>query len=198
MLIVDVETTGTNPQKHSLLSIGAVDFTNPENQFYEECRMWDAAHVEDTALVINGFTREQISDPRKKTEGELVRVFLEWVKNLPEHTIGGQNPSFDIDFIQAAAARNHIDFTLPHRSIDLHSICCFHMIQRGLVPPVANKRSDLNSDKIMTYVGIPAEPKPHIGINGARYEAEAFHRLFHNEYLFQEFKEFPVPWLIPH
>ena len=34
MIIVDVETTGIDPEKHSIVSIGAVDFSNPSNEFY--------------------------------------------------------------------------------------------------------------------------------------------------------------------
>ena len=43
MIVVDVETSGMDAYKHSLLSIGAVDFENPVERFYEECRIWDGA-----------------------------------------------------------------------------------------------------------------------------------------------------------
>ena len=59
MIIVDVESTGIEPEKHSILSIGALDFDNPENQFYGECRAWDWAHIMDESLVVNGFSREE-------------------------------------------------------------------------------------------------------------------------------------------
>ena len=194
MIIVDVETTGTNPIKNSLASIGAIDFTDPTNRFYEECRVWNGAHIDEEALTINGYTFEKLIDPKKKSERELVTTFLEWIKEKAEHTIGGQNPFFDVGFIQAACGRNHLNFTLAHRTIDLHSITYFHMIREGINPPVEHKRSNLNSDTIMAYVGIPAEPKPHIALNGAIWEAEAFYRLFNNEGLFPEFKKFHIPW----
>ena len=57
MIVVDVESSGVDAQKDSLVSVGAIDFDNPENRFYEECRIWDGAHVEKEALEINGFTR---------------------------------------------------------------------------------------------------------------------------------------------
>jgi hypothetical protein len=47
----------------------------------------------------------------------------------------------------------------------------------------------------MEYVGIPVEPHPHVGINGAVWEAEAFSRLFYDKPLFEQFKEYPVPWV---
>lgn len=43
MIILDVETTGTDPSIHSLVSIGAVDFNNPDTRFMEECLVWSGA-----------------------------------------------------------------------------------------------------------------------------------------------------------
>lgn len=45
MIILDVEASGTHYGKHSIVSIGAVDFDNPENRFYEECRIWEASDL---------------------------------------------------------------------------------------------------------------------------------------------------------
>lgn len=194
MLILDVETTGTEAYKHSLVSIGAVDFLNSSRTFYEECRIWDGAHVSPEALAVNGYTEDQIRDPKKQSEGEAVAKFLEWMKESVDHNIAGQNVFFDTAFIIAAAIRNRIDFSIPHRIIDQHSICYAHMIKQGIEPPMKNKRTDLNSDKIMEYVGIPAEPKPHIAINGAIWEAEAFSRLLHNKNLLPQFSQYSIPW----
>ena len=38
MIILDIETTGVNPEKHAIVSVGAVDFLNPSRTFYEECK----------------------------------------------------------------------------------------------------------------------------------------------------------------
>lgn len=195
MIVLDVETTGTEPSKHSLVSIGAIDFSDPSKQFYAECRMWDGAHIMPEALVINGYTEEEIRDPKKKTEGEVAAEFLKWIEGSAEHTIAGQNPFFDTGFMQAACQRNSLNFTLAHRIIDLHTIVYFHMKRRGLEVPVKNKRTSINSDFIMNYVGLPAEPKPHIALNGAKWEAEAFSRLLNEKSLFSEFVQYPIPWL---
>ena len=56
MIVVDVETSGLDDEKNSLLSIGAVDFYNPKNQFYGECRVREGAEVNPEALEVNGFT----------------------------------------------------------------------------------------------------------------------------------------------
>ena len=195
MIVVDIETTGTNPNKHSILSIGAVDFDNPKREFFDECQAFAGAHIEEDALLINGRSIDKVFDPSKKNESDIVRDFLEWAKQARDHTFAGQNPSFDVSFILAGAERSKIDASVPKRTIDLHSICYFHMIRRGITPPIKNNRSDINSDFIMEYVGISPEKHPHIAINGARIEAEAFNRLFNEKYLYEEYKNIKIPWL---
>lgn len=194
MIVLDVETTGTEAAKHSLVSIGAIDFLKPERRFFGECRIWDGAHIMSEALAVNGFTEAQVKDPGKKSDGELVSEFLAWAAEAENHTVAGQNPFFDVDFVKWTAIRNGINFTLSSRSIDLHTVCFMHMIKRGLVPPVRNNRTNLSSDPIMEYVGIPAEPKPHIALNGAIWETEAFSRLLHDKNLLKEFEMYKIPW----
>ena len=194
MIVVDTETTGIDSDRHSIVSIGAVDFLHPERRFYEECRIWDGAIISDEALAINGYTREQVTDPNKQSVEELLRRFVTWVEESEGHTVMGQNPIFDLSFLDESAERYHIQLPFPHRSLDQHSICFAHMIARGITPPTIKKHSGLNSDLIMEYVGIPSEPKPHIAINGALYEAEAFSRLLYGKNLLPEFAEYPVPF----
>ena len=195
MIIVDVEASGIDPNKHSILSVGAIDFEHPEIQFYSECRVWDGAHISDEALAVNGFTKEDITNKSKEGEDVLIMAFLNWVKDREEHTIAGQNPSFDRDFLHAAAARAKINWPLAHGTIDLHSVCYAHMIFNKVTPPVAQKRSDLNSTRIQEYVGIPEEPHPHNALNGAKVAAEALSRLLYNKKLLPEFEKYEIPWL---
>ncbi len=193
MIIVDTEASGVDPQKNSLVSIGALDFDNPTNQFYEECRIFDGAHVEKQAMEVNGFTEEQITDPKKKTDREVVSDFLGWVQTCKEHTLAGQNPSFDRDFIQYTCQRYHLNWPLAHRVIDLHSICYFHMLQRGIKPPVSNNRTDLNLDKILEYVGLPARKGSHNALDDTKLEAEALSRLIKEKSLLNQYDKFSVP-----
>lgn len=195
MIIIDVETTGVNPDQNSLVSIGAVDFANPNIQFMEECQIWPGAHVEETALAVNGFTRDSLTDPHKKTEAETITNFLNWLEGRDDMVIAGQNVFFDTGFIRSAAKRAGVLCNLSVRIVDLHSITYAHMIKRGITPPIFNRKTALDSDKIMEYVGIGAEPKPHIAINGALYEAEAFSRLMHDRPLLAQFESMEIPWV---
>lgn len=194
MIVLDVEASGTEPYKHSLVSIGALDFHNPKNQFYAECRIWEGAHISEEALGVNGFTEAEIQDPKKKTDKEIVQEFLAWAASIEEHTTAGQNPSFDRDFIKATCERYHLDYPLAHRTIDVHTAAYVHMVKWGIEPPVEHHRSALNSTAIQNYVGIPEEPKPHNALNGAKVAAEALSRILYDKKLLPEFKEFDIPW----
>jgi DNA polymerase-3 subunit epsilon len=192
MIIIDVEASGVSPEKDSLVSVGAVDFADPKRRFYQECRIWDGAHVEDEALRVNGFTVSEISDPKKKTDREVVLDFLAWIETAKEKTIAGHNPSFDRDFLQASARRYHINWPLAHRTVDLHSIAYFDMFKHNVDRPVINNHSALNLDSILVYLGLPPEPKPHNALNGALLETEAFGRFFYEKPFLPEFERYPM------
>jgi DNA polymerase III epsilon subunit-like protein len=192
MIVVDIETTGSDPTRSSILSIGAVVFEEPMRQFSGECSAFDGAVVEPAALVVNGYTADAVFDPSKQMEGELVTRFLAWAADAPNQTLMAHNPHFDIGFLKAASRRAGQTYRLPVRTIDLHSVCFAHMRMRGVEPPTAHGRSTLSSDAVMAYCGIPEEPKPHIAINGAVWEAEAFSRLLDGRNLLEQFSSFPV------
>ena len=197
MLVIDVEASGTEHYKHSIVSIGALDFLNPSNRFYEECRVWDGAHIMDEALEVNGFTKEQITDTKRQSEADAVHAFLYWSENLPERTLAGQNVSFDRDFLKAASERaGHTNWSFSHRTIDTHTLCYMHMIKRGVQPPLdkEHRHSALNLDAVLNYVGIPAEPTPHNALTGALSHAEVISRLLYDRKLLPELAQHAIPW----
>jgi DNA polymerase III epsilon subunit-like protein len=117
-----------------------------------------------------------------------------WTRGVGEWTIGGQNPSFDRDFLINTSNRYHINWPLAYRTIDLHSVAFFHMIKHSLAPPVKNNRSDLNLDRILEYVGLFVARKKHNALEDALLEAEAMNRLFYDRNLLEEYAHFPIPW----
>jgi DNA polymerase III epsilon subunit-like protein len=197
MLIVDVEASGTEYGKHSIVSIGALDFDNPDRRFYGECRIWDGAHIMPEAMAVNGFTEAEITDPAKKTEGELVREFLEWSMEVKDRTLTGQNVSFDRDFIKAAAFREGLSWDLAYRTVDTHSLCWMHIIKSGKNLPIdpQHRRSALDLDAVLNYCGIPTEPEPHNALTGALSHAEVTSRLLYDKKLLPEFDQYSIPWL---
>ncbi|MAZ56209.1 hypothetical protein CL653_00250 [bacterium] len=197
MLVVDVEGSGTEYDKHSVVSIGAIDMSELGRQFYGECHIWEGAHIMEGALEVNGFTEAEITDPNKKTEAALVTEFLEWTENMSDRTLAGQNVSYDRDMLKAASERAGLSWTLAYRTLDTHSLCWMHMIKSGEQPPIdqQHKRSALNLDAVLNYCGIPDEPSPHNALTGAKSHAEVISRLLYNRPLLPEFEEFRIPWL---
>jgi DNA polymerase III epsilon subunit-like protein len=195
MIILDVETTGLDAKKNSLVAIGAIDFDHPEERFYEECQIWDGAEVNPNALKVNGLTEEELRDASKKTEKDIVLNFRDWARGRGDLTIAGHNPHVDRDFINSALERAGEPELISRRMVDQHTLVYNHMLQRGLTPPMKNGISAIESDFVMDYVGIPAEPKPHVAINGALWEYEAIYRLLHDKAGLEEFQAYPIPWL---
>jgi DNA polymerase III epsilon subunit-like protein len=193
MIIVDVETTGPDTRRHSIVSIGGVDFSYPANHFYRECRPFDDAEIDPVALSVNGFTLEKLSAPDRPTLFEVIQEFLAWGRECHNQTLGGMNTFFDRDFLRHSTARHHLEWPFGSRIVDLHSICYAHIIQHGGQPPLKDQRTGLSNDRILNYVGLPDEPTPHHGLTGALMEAEAFSRLLHGRPLIQEFEAHPLP-----
>jgi len=196
MLVLDIEASGTNYEKHSIVSIGALDLNDPNNRFYEECSIWDGAHIMDGALAVNGFTEAQITDLSKPTEADIVRQFLVWTQTLSDRTLVGQNVSYDRDMLRAAADRADCNWDIAYRTIDTHTLCYMHMVKQGIAPPfdTNHRRTSLNLDAILQYCGIPDEPEPHNALTGALCHAEVASRLLFNRPLLPEFAHYPLPW----
>ncbi|HYE23104.1 MAG TPA: exonuclease domain-containing protein [Candidatus Paceibacterota bacterium] len=195
MIALDVETTGLDPKTCSIVSLGAVDTDHPENQFYDECGVWEGAHLSDEALAIHGFTREELTNGSRKSEAELIRAFVAWACDRPENrTFVAQNVSFDHEFVLQACKRAGVEFPFAKRTLDIHSLVWMHMEYAGVPQPVGNKHSLISLDFALRYCGIPEEPKPHNALTGALSHAEVFARVAYTKKLLPDFSSFDIPW----
>jgi len=195
MLVIDMEFTGIDPEKHAIISIGAVDFDNPERQFYEECQIFEGAELDPAGLAVNGFTEAECKDPNKKTQEEALKDFYHWINMSKDQKImAGQNAFLDREMINKGFERVGIDFRFHYRILEIHSIAYYDYIKKGIEIPQKNDYSSaLSLDKIAEYVGLPEEPKPHNALTGAKLEAEILSRLFYGKNLLDEFKDYKVP-----
>lgn len=200
MIVLDVETTGLNAWRASLVSLGAVQLEQPSHTFYEECRVPVEADVNDAALEVNGFSRDELYQESKQSEDALVRSFSRWCDQLEDHTFAGLNHHLDLMFIMAAGQTDigigqESSGVIPKRIVDLHSVCVCHMARQGYELPVEHGYSAVSSHRVYEYVGIPMEPTPHHALNGAMWEAEALSRLLYDTILFDQFLRYPIPWV---
>lgn len=193
MIVIDVETSGTDPEKHSILSIGAVDFSNPSNQFYMECRMRERAVADPKSLAVNGFTSKNIKDGSKPNLKALLLKYIDWAEKSNDRTIAGHNVQFDIRFLKHSLAFYNISYSTGFRCVDTHSLTYAHYLKRKMKPPFKDGRVDITSEIVAKYVGLPKEPRPHNALTGARIEAEEFSRLIYGKNLLKEYKKFKIP-----
>ena len=164
MIIIDIETTGIDPVKNCMVSLGAVDYITGE-EFYGECITLPDTIIDDVALSVNGFTRHRIAK-HDLTPFSLYRKFVLWAHGR-ENVLGGQQVgSFDILFLhQYAGGKVEFEKRFSRRSVDLHSVA------------YAKWKVSLGLDGILNKLGLPSEQKPHNALTGAKLERDAFKKL---------------------
>lgn len=194
MIILDIETTGLDPEVHGIVSIGAVDDNDLSSYFYEECRIREGEKIDDFALEVNGFTIDECRDKNKQSTRDLIQHFDDWLSTRSIKMIGGLHiGTFDVPFFNKKAIQVGLRAKLHKRSIDLHSITFAKMQQLGKVVPMTDGWSVMDTDFIHPFCGLPKEPKPHNALNGAKWEAESLFRLMYGKNLLPEFMRYPVP-----
>jgi DNA polymerase III epsilon subunit-like protein len=179
LIVLDVETTGLDPRRNSLFSIGAVDFDHPSRFYYAECRVPDDAEVAEGSLRITGETERHLRNPTRPPIGKLVGGFLRWSQRCNTKTLAGENPSFDAEFLKAALGRLEIPWAFGYRYVDLHSICYADFLRCGLRVPTKKKLDNISLDVILAHVGLRRRRKYHDALNDAKLETEALSRLIY-------------------
>lgn len=193
MIILDIEATSLNFLRSSILSIGAISLDNPNEYFYEECKMLPGAEVNPQSLEVNGFTKEQITDESKQTPSELLQHFIAWLKRFPNQTIAGLHVYLDLQYLKTQAIRSKLEFNPGYRIVDLHSVIYGKLLELGQELPIRDSRTDLSFDLTLKFVGINYERKAHNALEDARLEAESFSRILLGKNLLPEYKQYEIP-----
>jgi ribonuclease T len=100
-IVVDVETSGPNPSRYALLSIGACTVDDPRNTFYAELQP-DTHAFTPEAMAVNGLSIEKLAaDGLPPTEA--VQRFADWVDQVvpadAQPVLAAFNAPFDWMFI---------------------------------------------------------------------------------------------------
>jgi DNA polymerase III epsilon subunit-like protein len=195
MIVIDIETTGTDPRHHAIISIGALDFENPTNQFYSECSISPEAKIDPEALPIIGFSEEELRDQTKQSPFILMSAFIEWMSNIDDRTPAGLHISgFDLQFLALTAEANNLEWPLGHRCVDLHSMMYVHLkLHDPDMFSLKNQRANIYGNFIQKYCGLDSVPRPHNALMDAKWEAECFARLMYGKKLLPEFNDQEIP-----
>jgi len=181
MIVTDIESTGMDPKKNSIVSIGAVEFENPGNRFYGECKVEEGLEIDPVSLQINGFSLHEIMDPKKPTGNELLGKFFEWVKGIEERTLAGDNIWFDTGFMKEKSKKFGLKWPFQGKAVELHEVS---LLTEG-VP--------WSLDLILRIIGIPERKGSHNALNDALLTAEAISRLALGKGRVKKYQKYPVP-----
>lgn len=128
-VFIDIETSGVDKNKHSILSIAAL---KPTKEYVYIELQYDRIEYNNDALRINGFDIDtvysdklmyQIDGGIKTTVNKskkLLTNFLGKDKNLI--AVGFNVGSFDLDFLKRAYGDQFINCIFSFRSVDLNSL----------------------------------------------------------------------------
>lgn len=168
MISLDLETSGLIPNRHQILSIGAVH-AESNREFYAECYLLPNRDFQDKALEINGITEDQLNDVTKPSLYEIVRQFYLWVETtVPknERLLLGQNiGQFDVQHLKPEYEYLGLPWQFGYHYCDLNSIGVF---LSGECQSLA---------KMCKIVNVEPEPKIHNALTGAQKALEVYNKL---------------------
>lgn len=209
MIVLDIETTGLT-NDCGICEIGAIDLTNPENYFLEECRIDNEDTITEEALKVNGRTKEQLFNLTKQSQKEMIDNYLNWVEKQYERMFFGQNVGWDISMIQSKCIKYGLikKFHKIHgqRGNDLHTLAqdkYFEINKKYFLKE--NRTSAMNLSSVLDFCGIPderinvslgkivKEGKVHGAFEDCRLEGEVLYRLKFGKNIFPEYVQFKIP-----
>jgi len=184
-----MEATSLDHVRGAMLSLGAVDLNDPKRTYYQEYRIWPGALVHDDALVVAGFTPEQIVDKNKPTFAEAAEEFIAWVDQSACTIIAGHNVMYDLMFLKEEMRRAKKEWKWGFRSVDLHAVAfCKVWAETKKQPLKEDGRSALSLDGVSGVAGITfRRGTAHNALEDAKLTAECFSRLLFKKKLFKEF-----------
>jgi DNA polymerase III epsilon subunit-like protein len=174
-VVIDLETTGLDPERCQILEIGAVDAAG--RRFYRRCAITRGCRVDWPALECNGIDALDLGEGIHV--GEALCDLMGWLLGNPQINrwiIGGKNPEFDYRFLRANWPDPNLSQfkeVISRRCVDLHSLV-YGMALRSGWDMTAD---DFSTDDLYRSLGLEPEPKPHNALRGAIHEMEGFRRV---------------------
>lgn len=133
-VVLDSETTGLDPRRDKLISIGAVSVCAGQILLADSFEALLRIAYNSSAVTVHGITRDQAADGYE--EPEAIRLFLEYLKDgvIVGHHIGHDIATFNV------AYERHFGFKLRNRSLDTMDLT-LHLERAGAFAGQAEIRS---------------------------------------------------------
>jgi len=109
---LDTETTGLDPRRDKIITIGAVAVRGGEILLDDSFEALLRIAYNNSSVTVHGITRDEASEGME--ESEAIKLFLDY---LGDGVIVGHHIGHDIQALNCATER-HFGFTLKNRSLD--------------------------------------------------------------------------------
>jgi DNA polymerase-3 subunit epsilon len=166
--IVDIETSGLDPETHEILEIGVVIFDTRTLEIVNTLDLRvKPEHIETAnpqALKVNGYNEEEWTDCMS-----LQMAMMIFKAQTQDATFCAHNMIFDWSFILKASEKTGVGLNFDYHKLDLLSIAW------ARIPH--NKVQSWSLKTICSYLNITPEPKLHRGLQGAMKEYEVYKSL---------------------
>ena len=167
-VVLDCETTGTDPRRDKLISIGAVVVEAGEIVLEDSFEVLLKVAYNASAVTVHGITRDQAADGL--SEAEALAAFLPWLR---DGVIVGHHIGFDITMI-SLACQQLFNFELRNRSIDTMELT-LHLEQDGAFKAQQQIQS-FSLDALCSLFGVTPHDR-HTAGGDAFITAQVFLRL---------------------
>lgn len=175
-IFLDIETTGLDPTKHSVIDIAfkIIDLSSGQlksslNSIVKQSDVaWSKA--DPTSIQINGYTWEQVSQGKDSYSigQEIIQIFTTIPIERGKAVFICQNPAFDRGFFSHLVdVYTQEKLNWPYHWLDLASMYWAMYYQKSIREgiPLPEKMSFSKNDIARTY-NLPPEVDPHRALNG--------------------------------
>lgn len=163
LVVLDVETSGLNPSKHSLLRISAKRLSDGSTFDHwvkpEHGRYGDKKSLSKTKIDTKKLSEEGEGLP------DVLRKLSRFLAESGPHILSGCNVAFDVDFIEEGCRRHGLRPPFGGKRVDLQTVAFVAHECGDIVLPQKNGVVDLSFDSIAGACGIQrkseADRDPH-------------------------------------
>jgi DNA polymerase-3 subunit epsilon len=144
--VLDCETTGLDPQRHRIVSIGAIAVVEGQIDLGDRCEAMLRVRFNTAATLVHGITRSETRDALD--ESDALAVLLDYLR---DGVIVGHHIDHDLRMIDAALAR-YGDERLHNRHLDTGELMRL-LLDEGAFGPDATL-TDHSLDGLCRFFGI--------------------------------------------
>jgi DNA polymerase III epsilon subunit-like protein len=170
LVFLDTETTGLDPFKHELLEVGMIvrEPGAPDREVNFSLKI-DIARAEGRALEVNGYFKRHIA--LKEVEVTPAKATALFTVHLDGALVVGNNPQFDLRFIEQFLYRSAAESTTPwyYHPVDLKALVAAHA---KLGPP------PWSTPEIAEAAGVPIPRGSHTALVDARWNRDVYDNIY--------------------